>query len=108
MLTEEILFDIDIDTSDKNKRDIEHLAQMSKVLGNIPRDMAMSFSNIDELSFTINLKENINLRGKIQESVQIEENELDYLEDLMYKILEYDPEKRLSATEILQHKWFQV
>lgn len=108
MLTEEILFDIDIDTSDKNKRDIEHLAQMSKVLGNIPRDMAMSFSNIDELSFTINLKENINLRGKIQESVQIDENELDYLEDLMYKILEYDPEKRLSATEILQHKWFQV
>ena len=38
---------------------------MCKVLGNIPRDMAISFSNMDEVTLTTTVKDNINLREKV-------------------------------------------
>lgn len=107
MLTEEILFDIDVDSIDKTKRDYEHIRQMYHILGSLPREMAVNCSYLNDIYQNSNLDtETINLRNSIQDSGSIEEDELDYIEDLLFKILEYNPEKRLSAREILQHKWF--
>ena len=47
------------------------------------------------------------IRKELTNRIEIEENELDLIEDLLYKMLEYEPKKRLSAEEVLNNKWFQ-
>jgi len=108
LLTEEILFDIDVDSIEKSKRDKEHLKQMHQYLGLLPRSMIQNHKlNEEVIDFNRFQLEDISLRDNISDSFEIEENELDLIEDLMYKILEYEPEKRYSARDILNHKWLQ-
>ena len=109
LLTEEILFDIDIDSIDKNKRDREHLRKMHQLLGHIPREM-LHYHQLPEevLDFNRFEMEDMSLRDNLTSSFDIPENELDLIEDLMFKILEYNPEVRYSATDILKHKWFST
>lgn len=107
LLTEEILFDIDVDSIDKNKRDKEHLRQMHQLLGHIPREMLHYHQLPDDvLEFNRFEMEDLSLRENLTNSFDIPEDELDLIEDLMFKILEYNPEERYSATDILNHKWF--
>ena len=109
MLTEEILFDIDVDSIDKNKRDKEHLKQMHQMLGHIPREMLNYHQLPDEvLEFNRFEMEDLSLRESLTSSFDIPEDELDLIEDLMFKILEYNPDVRYSATDILNHKWFSI
>lgn len=108
LLTEEILFDIDVDSIEKTKRDKEHLKQMHQYLGLLPRSMIQNHKLSEEvIDFNRFQLEDISIREKINESFEIEENELDLIEDLMYKILEYEPDKRYSARDILNHRWLQ-
>ena len=108
LLTEEILFNIDVDSIDKSKRDFEHIRQMYHTLGSLPRELAVNCSYLDDIYRTFSFdNETNNLREKIQNSISIDEKELDFIEDLLFKILEYNPDKRLSASEILKHKWFR-
>lgn len=108
LLTEEILFDIDIDSIDKSKRDREHLRQMHQLLGHIPRDMLHYHKLQDEvLEFNRFEMEDLSLRENLKSSFEIPEDELDLIEDLIFKILEYNPNDRYSTQDILKHKWFQ-
>ena len=108
LLTEEILFDIDVNSIDRCKRDCEHLKKMHQYLGLIPRKLLHNHSLPEEvLEFNRFEMAEISFRERIEENLDIDEDELDLIEDLMYKILEYEPEKRFSAKEILNHKWLQ-
>ena len=108
LLTEEILFDIDINSTDKNKRDSEHLRQMHQLLGNIPSDM-LNYHKMQEAVLEFNRfdVEDVSLRDNLTSSFEIPEHELDLIEDLMFKILEYNPDVRYSTYDILNHKWLK-
>ena len=49
LLTEEILFDIDVDSIEKSKRDKEHLKQMHQYLGILPRTMIQNHKLNEEV-----------------------------------------------------------
>ena len=113
LLTGEILFDIESVDNQKFEKDRLHLLEMYSLLGKMPREMTMNCEYSEDL-FDIKgriLKhkgfEERNLREEISSSMEISEDELDLIEDLIFKILEYDPKQRLSAKKILEHKWFK-
>lgn len=113
LLTGDVLFDV-LSVDNKNfEKDREHLYQMFSILGKIPREMSMNCEFSEDL-FDMKgriLKnkslENRNLREELKSRILIESDELDLIEDLIYKILEYDPNIRFDASQILNHKWFQ-
>jgi serine/threonine protein kinase len=85
---------------------------MYSVLGKMPREMAMECDFSDNL-FDMNGRiiknrdiETRLLKDELEERIKINEDELHLIEDLLYKMLEYDSRKRLSAKELLEHKWF--
>ena len=85
---------------------------MYSYLGKMPRNMSMECEYSEELFDSKgrilknkNYDEKV-IRDEITSRIDICEEELDLIEDLLYKILEYDPNQRLTASEILKHKWF--
>lgn len=113
LFTGENLFDINCDSSKPFSKDRLHLQQMYSVLGKMPREMTINCEFSEDIFdskgriIKNRVLDDRNLREELVSRIEIEENELDLIEDLIYKILEYDPNNRLSASEILRHKWFQ-
>tara|TARA_B100000123_G_scaffold161989_1_gene119943 strand:+ start:505 stop:1926 length:1422 start_codon:yes stop_codon:yes gene_type:complete len=113
LLTGEIMFELNCNNNSDFYKDRKHINLMYSYLGKIPREMSMNceFSEdiFDSKGRIIDNKkyENINLRAKLNKRIKIEEDELDLIEDLIFKILEYNPKQRLSADKILEHKWFK-
>lgn len=115
LLNGDYLFDLrDYDFKNNIDKDRKHISLMYGVLGKMPRDMAFECQLTDDIfdskgriikNRDIEMRD---IRKELTERIDIEENELDLIEDLLYKILEYDPKKRLSAEEVLAHKWFNI
>lgn len=113
LLTGEVLFDIESVDNQKFEKDRIHLLEMYSILGKMPREMTMNCEYSEDL---FDMKGRIlkhkgfqerDLREELGSLMEISEDELDLIEDLIFKILEYDPIQRLSAKQILNHKWFQ-
>lgn len=108
------LFDLkDYEYKNNIYKDRKHISLMYGVLGKMTREMAFECELTDEIfdskgriikNRDIEMRD---IRSELTERIDIEENELDLIEDLLYKMLEYDPKKRLNIQEALAHKWFQ-
>ena len=48
------------------------------------------------------------LRDELTSRIELEEEELDLTYEFLLKLLEYDPNLRLSAEELLNHKWLET
>lgn len=115
-LTGDFLFDIDHEKyNDSLDRDKELLVQMYNLIGEISRedidrsiyknDLFDSGSNklLDVASERLDKKSFSELISESQNNLT--SSEIDEVIDLFNNIFVYDPTKRLSADEILGHKW---
>ena len=93
-------------------KDRKHINLMYGVIGKMPREMAFECELTDDIfdskgriikNREVEMRD---IRKEICERIEIEEHQLDLIEDLLYKMLEYDPKKRLGTKEILEHKFF--
>ena len=109
----ELLFDLQDFNGSKIEKDRKHLSLMSSVLGKMPKELSMNceFSEdlFDNKGRIIKNKEigEFNMKEKLNNRIQLNEDDYDKLEDLLYNILEYDPNKRLGCEEIFNHKFFE-
>ncbi len=107
------LFDLRDYNLDSMEKDRKHMAQMYDVLGKMPKELAMDceFSEdiFDAKGRIIKNKgiEQRDIKSEIRERIKMEENEIDTIHDLIFKILNYDYKIRPTCQEILNHKWFQ-
>ena len=114
LLNGEPLFDLrDYEFKNNIEKDRKHINLMYGVLGKMSREMAFECELTDEIfdnkgriikNRDIEMRD---IRKELTQRIEIEDNELDLIEDLLYKMLEYEPKKRLSADKVLEHKWFQ-
>ena len=115
MLYELLVGDTIFDFIDCDKVDIEkdrfHLAQMYSLLGKMPRDMTLECEYSDEYFDSkgrILKNRNIEMRdlkGELTNRIDMEDEELDLLLDFIGKMLEYNPNERSSAEDLLKHSW---
>ena len=47
------------------------------------------------------------LKKKLIRKPDMNDMEIEQLTDLMYKMFEYDPKKRISIKKCLAHQWFE-
>lgn len=104
---------------------LEHLAMMQQVLGPIPESMSKKSNRQTEKYFTrgrlrwpegAQSRKNIRSVRKLADlKTHIQEvgdpsirPHLDSFIDLVQGMLQYEPEKRLSAREALKHEFFQI
>lgn len=107
------LFDLRDYNLESIEKDRKHMAQMYDVLGKMPRELAMDceFSEdiFDSKGRIIKNKgiDQRDIKSEIGKRLNIEDNEIDVIHDLIFKILNYDYKLRPSCSEILNHRWFQ-
>lgn len=106
------LFDMSNFAGSDIEKDRYHLTQMYSVLGKMHNEIVLEseyannlFDNKGRILKNKEIETRL-IRNELQERIKIEDDELDLIEDLLYKMLEYDVNKRLSAKELLDHKWF--
>jgi serine/threonine protein kinase len=110
LITGEYLFDIDRDLSDTEK-DREHLHQMYKKLGKIPKDKALDCEFSEELFD--NQGRIINRKQCDYTSIdEILNKEFDYSENdskeislFLRKLLDYNVKTRYSANKLIDDEW---
>ena len=99
------------DTYSKND---DHLAQFIELLGKMPKNFALSGS--DSLKY-FNKKGKLRriknlvyypLKSVLIEKYHFKEKEAEALADFMKPMLEYYPQKRASARELLRHPWLNM
>ena len=112
LFNRDLLFDLSDFQGSKIEKDRKHLSIMYSLLGKIPKEISMNseFSEdlFDSKGRIIKNKEieEINLKEKLNNRLELSDEDYNNLENLLYKMLEYDVNKRLSAKELLNHKWF--
>jgi len=113
LITGEYLFDV-ILGKNKLERDRRHLALMTEVLGKIPKITALQSKRredfFDKKGRLIKYRSQLN-NTNLEELIQIERENLSEEEvkttcNLLKKMLEYDPAKRITAAESLNDVWF--
>ena len=94
------------------EKDRIHLSQMCNVLGKIPRNIS------DKCEFNEELFDNKgriiknksidsrDIKKELANRFNIGDDEIDKINDLLFKILDYNHMIRLNCDEILNHKWF--
>ena len=112
LITGEFLFN---PISDENfgKND-SHLAKFMEVCGKMPKnfvergefskkyfDKNGKLKRIDNINY-------INLKNNLVQNYHLKENEAQALWDFLKPMLEYYPEKRISARELLRHPWLKM
>lgn len=109
----ELLFDLQDFNGSKIEKDRKHLSIMYSVLGKMPKELSMDcefsedlFDNKGRIIKNREIKE-FNIKDKLNSRIKLEDKDYELLEDLLFKILEYDPKKRLGSEELLNHKFFE-
>ena len=94
-------------------RDEDHLALFQEALGKIPKRIALKgkfardfFNRNGDLKHIKKLQ-HWPLTDVFIDKYEIEPEEADCIASFLYPMLEYDPEKRATAYECLQHPWLQ-
>lgn len=97
------------DSHDKN-----HLALIIQLLGNIPKSIldtgkrsSKYFDENGELQYTKKLKPRC-LRDVLMEEYQWDSDTAQEFADFLLPMLEYNPNKRATASDCLHHKWLNV
>jgi serine/threonine protein kinase len=120
LITLNPLFEIECEDNNDFGRDKEHLSKMSLILGKLPKDMILNSEYSDDIfdshgkirnNKKLGLMIDRDLRKELlyrikKDRIKIEDNDIDLIEDLIYKMLEYKPDKRIKLDDILKHKLF--
>jgi len=113
LLTGDYLFDPKEDPHKKFSRDEDHLAMMIELLGKMPRrlwrDGARSkeyFSRNGDLKHIKNL-EFWALSNVLTEKYNMTAEDGNLLGSFLLPMLDYDPKKRATASQCLQHPWLR-
>lgn len=115
LLTGEILFDPD--KMKRFNRNRNHLALIQSILGPIPQTI-IDRSNRKHLYYTNKSMmkrlydiQHVSLTNLINEKIKTDPdyNETDFynLMDLLYRIFDYDIDRRININDLMNHKWFQ-
>lgn len=98
---------------DNYDRDDDHLAHIIELLGPIPRDIALSgrlsnelFTKRGELRNITGLKP-WDLISVLTEKYEWDDEQAAEFESFLKPMLEYDPAKRATAAECLEHPWIK-
>lgn len=107
-------------TSDQDATDDQHIKNLIDRFGKLPESLRGEWARADEhLDKDGNLLDPDEYRddnyefGDLWQGVRLakpkdmSEDEAKVFYDLMKKMLDYDPSKRLSSREVLEHPWFQ-
>jgi serine/threonine-protein kinase SRPK3 len=113
LLTNKILFNPD--KTDKLSRERNHLRDMYSILGKIPDYLLDNskkyfyFYTKNRLLKGIERIEYIGLSNILYTNIKgINSEEFGHIIDLLYKLLEYDPNKRMSIDECINHPFFEI
>jgi serine/threonine-protein kinase SRPK3 len=96
------------------EKDREHLHQMYEILGKMPRPMTQNcdFSEdlFDKKGHILNNKscEYTTIKDVLMENFEFEETDAQETGEFLKLIFEYDPKKRISARECLNHQWLNI
>ena len=99
------------DTYSKND---DHLAQIIELLGKMPKKFALSgcdsYKYFDKKGKLRRIKKLVYypLKSVLVEKYHFKEKEAQALTDFMMPMLEYYPERRASARELLRHPWLKM
>ena len=111
LATGDLLFDPRASETGSYTRDEDHLAQMTELLGHIPKRVALSgrysrqfFNKRGELKHIKNLKQ-WDLRSVLIEKYRMPHAQATELTDFLLPCLAVNPNKRASAYDCLQHPW---
>ncbi|KAH6793583.1 ser/arg-rich protein kinase 4 [Perilla frutescens var. hirtella] len=109
MVTGDVLFDPH--SGDNYDRDEDHLALMMELLGMMPRKVALSgrysrefFNRFGDLRHIRRLRF-WPLNKVLMEKYEFSEQDASEMADFLIQILDFVPEKRLTAAQCLNHPW---
>ena len=99
---------------EKYSKNDDHIAQFIELLGKMPKKFAMSGANsnkhFDKKGELRRIKglQFFSLKDILMKKYKIKEFEAKALADFLLPMLEYYPEKRASAREMLNHPWLKM
>ena len=113
MITGDFLFEPR--QKDKNSsKDDDHLSQFIEILDRIPKNFALSgseskrFFTKDGRLGRISVLHKCLLKELLIKKYHLKKNEANMLNDFLLQMLEYCPEKRASAKQMLNHPWLKM
>ena len=95
-------------------KDDDHLAQMMEILGKMPKNMAFSGRLakrfFDKTGHLLKIRglQHWPLKKVLMEKYRFVESEAESLADFLLPMLEWYPEKRATAKEMLEHPWLNM
>ena len=95
-------------------KDDDHLAQMMELLGRMPKNVALSGKNYKRFfgsNATLRKIKGLNfwpLKKVLVEKYRFKEEEATSFAEFLIPMLDWDPEKRASAQQMLNHPWLQM
>lgn len=114
LLTGEMLFDPH--KTDHVSRDRYHLHDMYSILGPIPKEILPKSKKYKYFYLTNGLLKGINkiryvglsnlISNKLQNREDIDNTQMNIIIDILYKLLKYDPNERLSFSDCMKHPFF--
>lgn len=95
-------------------KDDDHLAQMMEILGKMPKNIAfsgrLSKRFFDKSGHLLKIRglQHWPLKKVLMEKYRFVESEAESLADFLLPMLEWYPEKRATAKEMLEHPWLDM
>lgn len=111
MATGDFLFEPRNSSNKKYSQDDDHLAQMMELLGPMPKSMALGgvkYRKMFDRAGQLRRIKGLNywpLHKVLHEKYKMKEADARAFADFLLPMLEWDPEKRASAQDMLNHPW---